>query len=87
MRPFPAAVALVCALAATSGWAEAQDNAFVEHKVDAGQKIEFRDDPLSALGGQPIGAQLTGFHPPKRYLLLRPRDTFVPELLKAVEHL
>ena len=81
------AVAFVCALFTSSGWARAQDSSYVERKIADGQRVEFRDDPLSALEGQPIGAQLTGFHPPRRYALLRPRDTFVPELLKAVEHL
>jgi hypothetical protein len=49
--------------------------------------VRFRDDPLTALAGNPVGAQLTGFHPPRRFDLMRPRKTWVPELLKSVESL
>jgi hypothetical protein len=56
----------------------------VEKKTADGQDVRFRDDPVSALAGDPIGAQLTGFHPPRRFDLMRPRYTFVPEMLKSI---
>ena len=65
--------------------ASAQET-FVERKTDDGQDIRFKDDPMSAIAGNPVGAQLTGFHPPRRFNLMPPRITFVPELLKTVEH-
>lgn len=60
---------------------------YTEHKSSDGQDIRFRDDPMTALAGNPVGAQLTGFHPPRRFDLMHPRNTFVPELLKSVEHM
>ena len=83
-------VLLVGALLATAGTARAQqqtDSTYVEHKSSDGQDIRFRDDPMTALAGNPVGAQLTGFHPPRRFDLMHPRNTFVPELLKSVEHM
>jgi hypothetical protein len=75
------------ALSQRSSPALAQDSTFVEKKSADGQDVRFKDDPVSALAGNPVGAQLTGFHPPRRFDLLRPRWTFVPEMLKSVEHL
>ena len=60
------------------------ESTFVEKKTADGQDVRFRDDPVSALAGDPIGAQLTGFHPPRRFDLMRPRYTFVPEMLKSI---
>ena len=82
-------VLLVGALVALAGTARAQtDSTYVEHKTSDGQDIRFRDDPMTALAGNhPVGAQLTGFHPPRRFDLMHPRNTFVPELLKSVEHM
>jgi hypothetical protein len=60
---------------------------YVEHATSDGQDVRFTDDPLTALAGDPVGAQLTGFHPPRRFNLMPPRTTFVPEMLKTVEHL
>jgi hypothetical protein len=79
---------LVGALVATAGTARAQTQAtYVEQKTSDRQDIRFRDDPMTALAGNPVGAQLSGFHPPKRFDLMHPRKTFVPELLKSVEHM
>ncbi|HEX8791630.1 MAG TPA: hypothetical protein VF765_11815 [Polyangiaceae bacterium] len=83
------------ALLVLAGTAQAQqpqpqppaDTSYVEHKSSDGQDIRFRDDPMTALAGNPVGAQLTGFHPPRRFDLMHPRNTFVPELLKSVEHM
>jgi hypothetical protein len=81
-------VLFVGVLVALAGTARAQTQAtYVEQKTSDGQDIRFRDDPMTALAGNPVGAQLTGFHPPKRFELMHPRKTFVPELLKSVEHM
>ena len=89
MRIIACGALLACALTALASPALAQDkdSTFVEKKTNDGQDIRFPDDPVSALAGNPIGAQLSGFHPPRRFDLLRPRLTFVPEMLKSVEHL
>jgi hypothetical protein len=76
---------LVVSSLAFAGEAYGQTGPFVERKTPQGQDISFEDDPLSALGDTPVGAQLWGFHPPKRCTLMRPRTTFVPDLLKSVE--
>jgi hypothetical protein len=79
------------ALVAFAATASAQDSTsastFVESKTADGQDIRFKDDPMSALAGNPVGAQLSGFHPPHRFNLMPPRTSFVPQLLKSVEHL
>jgi hypothetical protein len=89
MRRVATGALLVGALVALAGTARAQTNTttYVEHKTSDGQDIRFRDDPMKALAGNPVGAQLTGFHPPRRFDLMHPRNTFVPELLKSVEHM
>jgi len=87
MRIIACGALLTCALVALVSPALAQDSTFVEKKSADGQDVRFKDDPVSALAGNPVGVQLTGFHPPRRFDLLRPRWTFVPEMLKSVEHL
>jgi len=87
MRIIACGALLTCALIALASPALAQDSTFVEKKSADGQDVRFKDDPVSALAGNPVGEQLTGFHPPRRFDLLRPRWTFVPEMLKSVEHL
>jgi hypothetical protein len=87
MRVFACGALLASALVALAGPASAQQpqSTYVEKKSAEGQDIRFGDDPLGALANDPIGAQLTGFHPPRRYDLMRPRTTFVPQMLKSVE--
>ena len=87
MRKTACGALLACALVALAGQASAQDSTYVEKKTSDGQDIRFKDDPVGALGNNPIGAQLSGFHPPKRFDLMRPRFTFVPEMLKSVEYM
>jgi len=87
MRNVALAAVLACAFVALASPASAQDSTFVEKKTADGQDVRFTDDPLGAAGLGPVGAQLTGFHPPKRFDLMRPRWTFVPEMLKSVEHM
>lgn len=81
-------VLVVGALMALAGPAQAQESTIaVDRDTAQGQDIRFKDDPMTALAGNPVGAQLTGFHPPHRFSLLAPRKTWVPELLKSVESL
>jgi hypothetical protein len=87
MRKTACGALLACALVALAGQASAQDSSFVEKKTEAGQDIRFKDDPLGALGRDAVGEQITAWHPPRRFDLLRPRSTFVPEMLKSVEAL
>jgi hypothetical protein len=91
MRPIACCALLATALFCVVGEARADDStkssSFVEKKVDDGQSVVFKDDPLSAITQEPIGDQLTGFHPAHRFQLIRPRGSFVPELLKSVEAL
>ena len=84
MRIIACGALLACALVASASPALAQDSTFVEKKTADGQDVRFTDDPVSALAGNPIGAQLTGFHPPRRFDLMRPRFTFVPEMLQSI---
>jgi hypothetical protein len=87
MRSFACGALLACAIVALAGQARAQDSTYVEKKTSDGQDIRFRDDPVGAIANNPIGSQFTGFHPPKRFDLMRPRKTFVPEMLKSVENM
>jgi hypothetical protein len=89
MRTKAFGAALAFALFALVGQARAQqkDSTYVEKKTSDGQDIRFGDDVMGAIANDPVGAQLTGFHPPRRFDLMRPRKTWVPELLKSVENL
>jgi hypothetical protein len=93
MRHVACGALLACALFALAAPASAQspapanDSGFVEKKTEAGQDIRFKDDPLGALGNDPIGSQISTWHPPRRWDLMRPRNTFVPEMLKSVENM
>ena len=54
-------------------------------KTDYG--YEFSDDPLSAGGFGPNDATIRVRPGPVRTTLIRPRTSFVPEMLKSVENL
>ncbi len=54
---------------------------------DEGYGYEFSDDPLSAGGFGPNDATIRVRPGPIRTTLIRPRTTFVPEMLKSVENL
>jgi hypothetical protein len=86
-RSFAVGAALAVALVALVGQASAQESTYVEKKTTDGQDIRFKDDVMGAIANDPVGEQITGFHPPKRFDLMRPRKTWVPELLKSVENL
>lgn len=52
-----------------------------------GYGYEFSDDPLSAGGFGPNDATIKVRPGPVRQTLIRPRTSFVPEMLKSVENL
>jgi hypothetical protein len=58
-----------------------------DKKKDDGYGYEFSDDPLNAGGFGPNDATIRVRPGPVRTTLIRPRTTFVPELLKSVETL
>ena len=78
-------------LLVVSGSAFAQEKAAAGVK-DSGQSkegygYEFSDDPLSAGGFGPSDATIRVRPGPVRTTLIRPRTSFVPEMLKSVENL
>ena len=56
-------------------------------KEKGGYGYEFTDDPLSAGGFGPQDATIKVRPGPVRTTLIRPRTSFVPEMLKSVENL
>ena len=54
---------------------------------DGGYGYEFSDDPLAAGGFGPNDATIRVRPGPVRTTLIRPRTSFVPEMLKSVENL
>ncbi len=56
-------------------------------KKDQGYGYEFTDDPLNAGGFGPNDATIRVRPGPIRTTLIRPRVTFIPEMLKSVENL
>jgi hypothetical protein len=54
---------------------------------EEGYGYEFQDDPLSAGGFGPNDATIRVRPGPVRTTLIRPRTSFVPEMLKSVENL
>ncbi|EYF07425.1 hypothetical protein [Chondromyces apiculatus] len=56
-------------------------------KKDEGYGYEFSDDPLSAGGFGPNDATIRVRPGPVRTTLIRPRISFIPEMLKSVENL
>jgi hypothetical protein len=73
----PAAGAGGAAPAAGGGGGDSKD----------GYGYEFSDDPLSAGGFGPNDATIRVRPGPVRTTLIRPRTSFVPEMLKSVENL
>ncbi|HEX4512776.1 MAG TPA: hypothetical protein VH054_04545 [Polyangiaceae bacterium] len=56
-------------------------------KDKGGYGYEFSDDPLNAGGFGPNDATIRVRPGPVRTTLIRPRTSFVPEMLKSVENL
>ena len=72
---------VVLSIAMLSGLAHAEDE-----KGD-GYGYEFDDDPLAAGGFGPNAATIRVRPKAARTTLIRPRTSFVPEMLKSVENL
>jgi len=70
-------------LSTASAWAQGAAAA----KKEEGYGYEFTDDPLSAGGFGPNDATIRVRPGPVRTTLIRPRTSFVPEMLKSVENL
>ena len=69
------------------GAAAAKPTAGGGGKEGEGYGYEFSDDPLSAGGFGPNDATIRVRPGPVRTTLIRPRTSFVPEMLKSVENL
>jgi hypothetical protein len=88
MRSFAPAVLVVWAFAFVAAEAHAQESGFVERRTSQGQEVSFEDDPMTALTGDPIENMFRVGYPRARRLdLMRPRRSFVTEMLKSVESL
>lgn len=74
------------ALFSTSAFAQGKDVKATDEGGD-GYGYEFGDDPLSAGGFGPNDASIKVRPGPVRRTLIRPRTSFVPEMLKSVENL
>ena len=79
------AVAVAWTLAA--GVASAQEKEISESKTDDGYGYSFDDYPLNAGGFGPNDATIRVRARAARTTLIRPRTSFVPEMLKSVENL
>ncbi len=78
-------VGLGIMLASVSAFAQATATGGAKAGEDYG--YEFKDDPLSAGGFGPNDATIRVRPGPVRTTLIRPRTSFVPEMLKSVENL
>lgn len=79
--------AVVFALTLAAGAASAQEKDITESKTDDGYGYSFDDDPLNAGGFGPNDATIRVRARAARTTLIRPRTSFVPEMLKSVENL
>ncbi len=80
--------ALALSVVSISASAFAQDKEGVKASDSKdGYGYEFTDDPLAAGGLGPNDATIRVRPGPVRATLIRPRTTFVPEMLKSVENL
>ena len=82
-----AASAVAVALTLAAGVASAQQKDITESKTDDGYGYSFDDDPLNAGGFGPNDATIRVRARAARTTLIRPRTSFVPEMLKSVENL
>jgi hypothetical protein len=76
---------LVPSLALAQGKPDVKSSA--AGKKEDGYGYEFGDDPLAAGGFGPNDATIRVRPGPVRTTLIRPRTSFVPEMLKSVENL
>ena len=80
-------VAIAMLLVSSSALAQNAKPAAAAGGKDEGYGYEFSDDPLSAGGFGPNDATIRVRPGPVRTTLIRPRTSFVPEMLKSVENL
>ncbi len=73
--------------AASSGFGQIAKLVEGKKGKDEGYGYEFADDPLTAGGFGPTDATIRVRPGPVRRTLIRPRTSFVPEMLKSVENL
>ncbi len=81
------AISIGFAAFAVSSAAFAQDKAAGGGDKADGYGYEFSDDPLNAGGFGPNDATIKVRPRAARTTLIRPRTTFVPEMLKSVENI
>ena len=81
-RPFLFVLAAAALTLASSASAQTKRS-----DTSDGYGYEFSDDPLSAGGFGPNDATIRVRPGPVRTMLIRPRTSFVPEMLKSVENL
>ena len=79
-------------LVTSSGYAQQPGGGGAGVKANGGKEgegygYEFSDDPLAAGGFGPNDATIRVRPGPVRTTLIRPRTSFVPEMLKSVENL
>ena len=74
---------LVVMMSATAAFAQAS----ASKETDDGYGYEFDDDPLNAGGFGPNDATIKVRAKAARTMLIRPRKSFVPEMLKSVENI
>ena len=74
-------------LSASTVWAQGASAKAKDSEDGDGYGYEFADDPLSAGGFGPNDATIRVRPGPVRRTLIRPRTSFVPEMLKSVENL
>jgi hypothetical protein len=78
---------LAAALFSLSTSSRAQDAAPPAAGAGGDYGYKFEDDPLSAGGFGPSDATIRVRPGPVRTTLIRPRTSFVPEMLKSVENI
>lgn len=75
----------------SASWAQQNNNDVSSTKAETGGTgdygYKFDDDPLSAGGFGPSDATIRVRPGPVRTTLIRPRTSFVPEMLKSVENI
>ncbi len=81
-----AAVTVGALLVASTSWAQGVRTTEAGDK-DSGYGYEFDDDPLAAGGFGPNDATIRVRPGPVRTTLIRPRISFVDNMLKSVENL
>ncbi|XXX81076.1 hypothetical protein WMF30_20165 [Sorangium sp. So ce134] len=79
--------AVLTSVVASSAFAQAAQGGAGGAKKEEGYGYEFSDDPLNAGGFGPNDATIRVRPGPVRTTLIRPRTSFVPEMLKSVENL